>query len=106
MWIYLEHIADLLDNVSKVLSAASSGEIESLKHELQTPRRRNSMSLSSSSTPSGVQLLRLGSVRVPDVTGKEINAYIIIVKFLCQKVFINQSITVYGQACGLQYFDS
>ncbi|XP_019861438.1 PREDICTED: uncharacterized protein LOC100634093 isoform X2 [Amphimedon queenslandica] len=67
MWIYLEHIADLLDNVSKVLSAASSGEIESLKHELQTARRRNSMS-SYSSTPSGIQLLKLGSVRVPDVT--------------------------------------
>lgn len=70
MWIYLEHISDLLDNVSKVLGAASSGEIESLKHELQTARRKISVQ-SYSSTPSGVQLLKLGSVRVPDVTGKK-----------------------------------
>ena len=68
MWVYLEHIADLLQSVSKVLSVASSGDIETLRHELQTARRKNSQS----STPSSAQLPHLSSTRIPDVTGKRL----------------------------------
>lgn len=71
MWNYLEHLASLLENVAKVLSSASSGDIDALRQEMiPNVRRRNSLSAQSPVVHYTDRFPRLPSVSVPDVTGK------------------------------------
>ena len=64
MWSYLEHLSNLLENVAKVLSAASSGNVNALQNA--TGRCRDSSS--SLSSPFD-RLPQLTAVGVPGVTG-------------------------------------
>ena len=70
MWVYLEHLSSLLENIAKVLSLVPSAEMDNLRHELTSAvRRRNSYSAHSPIYQSGNRLPRLVSVGIPDVTG-------------------------------------
>ena len=70
MWVYLEHLSSLLENIAKVLSLVPSAEMDNLRHELTSAvRRRNSYSAHSPIYPSGNRLPRLVTVGIPDVTG-------------------------------------
>ena len=71
MWTYLRHLANLLENISKVLSRASSDDIKILKQELQTNSRRKVSQSSYPPTPSAAEPVpAIGIVEVPNVTGK------------------------------------
>ena len=64
MWSYLEHLANLLENVAKVLHVASSKDINALR----TVHRSTSLS---GQSPVINRLSQLTSVSVPDVTGNK-----------------------------------
>ena len=71
MWAYLRHLANLLENVSKVLSCTSSSDIKILKEDLQTNSRRKVSQSSYPPTPSAAEPVpTIGIVEVPNVTGK------------------------------------
>ena len=71
MWEYLRHLANILENVSKVLSHTSSSDIKILKQELQTNSRRKISQSSYPPTPSAAEPVpTIGIVELPNVTGK------------------------------------
>ena len=67
MWSYLEHLSNLLENAVKVLSAASSGDVNALRNA--TGRCRDSSTSLSSLIPFTDRLPQLTAVGVPGVTG-------------------------------------
>lgn len=70
MWLYLEQLANLLENVANVLSLVSVGDIQSIRQELYAnSRRRNSLTPQSPAIATA-RLPRLTSVGIPDVTGE------------------------------------
>ena len=78
MWVYLEHLSGLLENIARVLSLVSSAEMDNIRNELTTSnRRRTSFSVHSPVAHSGgSRLPRSSSVGVPDVTGNNTMCYL------------------------------
>ena len=78
MWVYLEHLSSLLENIAKVLSLVSSAEMDNIRNELTTSnRRRTSFSVHSPvAHGGGSRLPHSTSVGVPDVTGNNTMCYL------------------------------
>ncbi|XP_019849951.1 PREDICTED: inositol 1,4,5-trisphosphate receptor-like [Amphimedon queenslandica] len=69
MWAYLSHLANLLENVSKVLSCTSSSDIKILKQDLQTnSRHKVSQSSYPPTTSAAEPVPSIGIAEIPNVT--------------------------------------
>uniref|UniRef100_A0A1X7VAJ0 Uncharacterized protein n=1 Tax=Amphimedon queenslandica TaxID=400682 RepID=A0A1X7VAJ0_AMPQE len=69
MWTYLRHLANILEDISKVLSCTSSSDIKILKQELQTNSRRKVSQSSYPPTPLAAEPVpTIGIAEIPNVT--------------------------------------